>query len=58
MEEKKIIAEVFEVDRMKDLQRLEYLNCFKKMFNTSDLPLVIMKDQIIGGYSNLEEHFK
>ena len=57
MVEQKIYAEVFEIDRIKQDQRLEYLNCFHKMFKTRELPMVFLKDQFIGNLSAVQKHF-
>lgn len=34
MTEKKILTEVFEIDRVLLEQRVEYLNCFQTMYST------------------------
>ena len=34
MEDNKIYAEVFEIDRMRQGDRMEYLNCLNSMFGT------------------------
>ncbi len=34
MEDNKIYAEVFEIDRMRSGDRMEYLNCLNSMFGT------------------------
>ena len=34
MVEKKIVTEVFEIDRVRSEDRAEYLNCFKTLFGT------------------------
>ena len=56
MQERRIPAEVFEIDRLKAQQRMEYLNCFKKMFNCDELPMIFMRDQFVGGFAGLQSY--
>ena len=58
MNERRIRAEVFEIDRLKQQQRAEYLNCFKKLYSCEELPMVFMKDQFVGGVQGLQDYFK
>ena len=44
MEDRKIYAEVFEIDRLKAEHRIEYLNCFSEMYKTKQLPMIFIKD--------------
>lgn len=53
MVEKKIYAEVFEIDRMKKDQRSEYLNCFQEMYGSKNLPMIFLKDTYIGNWNDL-----
>ena len=57
MSERKIIAEVFEIDRLQSQQRMEYLNCFKKIYAAEELPMVFMKERYIGGVKDLQNFF-
>ena len=57
MEDRKIYAEVFEIDRLKAEHRLEYLNCLSDMFKTKQLPMIFLKDQYVGNYEALKAHF-
>lgn len=44
MTQQRIYTDVFEIDRIKPEQRLEYLNCFNELTNTKELPMVFLKD--------------
>ena len=44
MEDNRIYAEVFEIDRMRTDDRAEYLNCFQEMYGTKQLPIIFLKD--------------
>ena len=57
MTKKKVITEVFEIDRMQREQRLEYLNCFQKIYSTRELPMVFISGHLIGNTQALENHF-
>lgn len=57
MSERQIHAEVFEIDRLQSVQRLEYLNCFKQMYNAQELPMVFLRDKFVGGFKGVQEHF-
>jgi len=53
MEERRIYAEVFEIDRMRKEDRGEYLNCFNDMFGTKQLPVIFLKDTFVGNFQQL-----
>ena len=57
MIDRKIYADVFEIDRLQKDSRQEYLNCFQEMFSTKELPMIFMKDKFIGNYQDLQSHF-
>ena len=42
MEDNRIYAEVFEIDRMRTDDRAEYLNCFQEMYGTKQLPIIFL----------------
>ena len=54
MEERRIYAEVFEIDRMRKEDRGEYLNCFNDMFGTKQLPVIFLKDTFVGNFQQLQ----
>lgn len=56
MTERKLVAEVFEIDRVRAEDRAEYLNCFSALYGTKRLPLIFLKDQLVGGLSDLIKH--
>lgn len=55
MEEKRIYAEVFEIDRMKAGERVEYLNCLQEMYGSRQLPAIFIKDEFVGTLDILKE---
>ena len=57
MVDRKIYADVFEIDRLHKDERLEYLNCFHEIYETKKLPMIFLKDRFIGDYSKLKNHF-
>jgi glutaredoxin len=57
MNEKKIYAEVFEIDRMLKDERVEYLNCFSSLYGSKQMPLIFIKDKYIGGLAELQKEF-
>ena len=57
MIDRRIYAEVFEIDRLQSHERLEYLNCFQEMYQTKQMPMIFIKDQFIGDYSALKNRF-
>jgi hypothetical protein len=42
LEKRNYAPEMFEVDRMREEQRLEYMHCINEMFNKPRLPLVFI----------------
>ena len=56
MENHKIYAEVFEIDRMRSEERLEYLNCLNAEYGTKQLPIIFLKDKFIGDFKKLRDH--
>ena len=44
MIDRKIYAEVFEIDRLHKDHRTEYLNCFQEMYESKKLPMIFLKD--------------
>lgn len=56
MEYHKIYAEVFEIDRMRSEERLEYLNCLNTEFGTKQLPMIFLKDKFIGDLKALRAY--
>ena len=57
MIDRKIYADVFEVDRLRPDERLEYLNCFQEMFSTKKLPMIFLKDQYIGDFAQMKSQW-
>ena len=57
MVDRRVYADVFEVDRLHKDERLEYLNCFYEMYETKKLPMIFLKDNFIGDYNKLKSHF-
>ena len=53
MEENRIYAEVFEIDRMRPGERVEYLNCLQEMYGSRQLPAIFVKDKFVGTFENL-----
>jgi glutaredoxin len=53
MEENRIYAEVFEIDRMRPGERVEYLNCLHEMYGSRQLPAIFVKDKFVGTFENL-----
>lgn len=49
MESHRIVADVFEIDRLQPDHRLEYLNCFQEMYGSRKLPMIFMDDKLVGG---------
>jgi len=62
LENHRIYADAFELDRLGKADREEYLICFNKMYSTRLLPFIFIKDQLIGsGFEatgTLENHLK
>lgn len=56
MEQNKIYAEVFEIDRMRSEERLEYLNCLNVEYGTKQLPIIFLKDKFIGDFKALKAY--
>ena len=56
MTEKRIAAEVFEIDRLQPELRTEYLNCLHEMYSTKKLPMIFMKDVYVGDYNGFKNH--
>ena len=48
LENHRIYADAFELDRLGKADREEYLICFNKMYSTRLLPFIFIKDQLIG----------
>jgi len=44
MTRRKIVTEVFEIDRLRSEDRNDYLNCFNEMYKTRQLPMIFLKD--------------
>ena len=57
MIDRRIYAEVFEIDRLHVDHRTEYLNCFQAMFSSKKLPMIFLKDKFIGDYPAFRSHF-
>ena len=67
LQDRQYMTEMFEVDRMPKEERLDYLNCFREvklssdydfqMYQTTEFPMVFVKDQFIGGYVMLKLTF-
>jgi len=53
MVENRTYADVFEIDRMRTEDRALYLNCFYKKFQTTDLPMIFVKEKFVGGLEGL-----
>lgn len=58
MTRRKIVTEVFEIDRLRSEDRNDYLNCFNEMYKTRQLPMIFLKDQYIGDYQALRAHWE
>ncbi len=43
LEGRNYAPEMFEVDRMRDEQRLEYMHCINEVFGTRELPLIFIR---------------
>ena len=56
MTERKVIAEVFEIDRLRKEDRNDYLNCFHDIYKTKELPMIFIKDQFVGNLKQLHAH--
>lgn len=54
MEQNKIYAEVFEIDRMRSDERMEYMNCINTLYGTRTLPAIFIKDKFVGTLDNLK----
>ncbi len=55
MTERKIYAEVFEIDRLRPDERMEYLNCLNAEYGTKQLPLILIKDKFVGDFKTLAD---
>lgn len=55
MEDNKIYAEVFEIDRMQADQRFEYLNCISAIYGSRTLPAIFVKDKFVGTLDDVKK---
>lgn len=52
---RKLLTEVFEIDRVRNQDRDDYLNCLKEMYGTMQLPMVFIGDHMVGGLAELRK---
>ena len=59
MNERRIQAEIMEIDRLNGDIREEYLLCFNHLYGTRSLPLIFMNDKLVAqGYDSLKQFGK